>query len=93
MASYPAEGREIMLNVRIATPPFDRAKNGWMSVNRELLPHIFFQEVGDKALFQVLLKFLSMKQKLKCFILEEQEWLRCDHPLYHLFKTLKTNEK
>ena len=23
MASYPAEGREIMLNVRIATPPFD----------------------------------------------------------------------
>jgi len=30
MASYPAEGREIMLNVRIATPPFDRAKGGWM---------------------------------------------------------------
>ena len=27
MASYPAEGREIMLNVRIATPPWDRAKN------------------------------------------------------------------
>ena len=26
MASYPAEGREIMLNVRIATPPWDRAK-------------------------------------------------------------------
>ena len=33
MASYPAEGREIMLNVRVATPPFDRAKNGWMDVN------------------------------------------------------------
>ena len=33
MASYPAEGREIMLNVRIATPPFDRAKGGWMDVN------------------------------------------------------------
>ena len=31
MASYPAEGREIMLNVRIATPPWDRAKTvGWM---------------------------------------------------------------
>lgn len=30
MASYPAEGREIMLNVRIATPPWDRAKiSGW----------------------------------------------------------------
>ena len=33
MASYPAEGREIMLNVRIATPPWDRVKNGWMDVN------------------------------------------------------------
>ena len=33
MASYPAEGREIMLNVRIATPPFDRSKGAWMEVN------------------------------------------------------------
>lgn len=33
MASFPAEGKEIMLNVRIATPPFDRAKNGWADVN------------------------------------------------------------
>ena len=35
MASYPAEGKEIMLNVRIATPPWDRNKNGWMDVNPE----------------------------------------------------------
>ena len=27
MASYPAEGKEIMLNVRIATPPLDRNSN------------------------------------------------------------------
>ena len=33
MASYPAEGKEIMLNVRIATPPWDGKKNDWMSVN------------------------------------------------------------
>ena len=33
MASFPAEGKEIMLNVRIATPPFDRAKNDWSDVN------------------------------------------------------------
>ena len=33
MASYPAEGRDIMLNVRIATPPWDRDKNSWMEVN------------------------------------------------------------
>ena len=33
MASYPAEGRKIMLNVRYATPPLDRAKGGWMNVH------------------------------------------------------------
>ena len=27
MASYPAEGRRVMLNVRIATPPWDRDRN------------------------------------------------------------------
>ena len=39
MASYPAEGREIMLNVRIATPPWDRAKmDGWMLTQGLPLP-------------------------------------------------------
>ena len=33
MASYPAEGKQIMLNVRIATPPWDGKKNDWMTVN------------------------------------------------------------
>jgi len=42
MASYPAEGKEIMLNVRIATPPWDRAANNWMDVIQVLLPLIYF---------------------------------------------------
>jgi Na+-transporting NADH:ubiquinone oxidoreductase subunit F len=50
MASYPAEGREIMLNVRIATPPWDRAKNGWMDVNPGIASsYIFNQKKGDKV--------------------------------------------
>ena len=44
MASYPAEGREVMLNVRIATPPFDRAKNGWMSVNPGIASSYIFSK-------------------------------------------------
>ena len=32
MANHPAEGNIIMLNIRIATPPWDRAKNGWADV-------------------------------------------------------------
>jgi len=48
MASFPAEGREIMLNVRIATPPWDRAKNGWMDVNPGVASsYIFGLKPGD----------------------------------------------
>ncbi len=43
MASYPAEGREIMLNVRIATPPWDRNKNGWMDVNPGIASSLYIQ--------------------------------------------------
>jgi Na+-transporting NADH:ubiquinone oxidoreductase subunit F len=48
MASYPAEGRRIMLNVRIATPPWDRAKNAWMDVNPGIASsYIFNCKPGD----------------------------------------------
>lgn len=48
MASYPAEGREIMLNVRIATPPFDRKNNKWMDVNPGIASsYIFSLKEGD----------------------------------------------
>ncbi|MDX1939441.1 MAG: NADH:ubiquinone reductase (Na(+)-transporting) subunit F, partial [Saprospiraceae bacterium] len=33
MANHPAEGNIVMLNIRIATPPWDRAANNWMQVN------------------------------------------------------------
>jgi Na+-transporting NADH:ubiquinone oxidoreductase subunit F len=50
MASYPAEGREIMLNVRIATPPWDRANNKWMDVNPGIASsYVFSRKVGDKV--------------------------------------------
>ena len=48
MASYPAEGREIMLNVRIATPPWDRAKGAWMDVNPGIASsYVFSRKPGD----------------------------------------------
>ncbi|MCB9425448.1 MAG: NADH:ubiquinone reductase (Na(+)-transporting) subunit F [Flavobacteriales bacterium] len=50
MASYPAEGRNIMLNVRVACPPWDRAKNGWMDVNPGIASsYIFNCKVGDEV--------------------------------------------
>ena len=33
MANHPAEGNIIMLNIRIATPPWDPKRNGFMNVN------------------------------------------------------------
>ena len=51
MANYPAEGDIVMLNVRIATPPFDRAKGGWMDVKPGIAStYIFNLKPGDKVM-------------------------------------------
>lgn len=51
MANYPAEGDIVMLNVRIATPPFDRASGGFA---KDIKPgicssYIFNLKPGDKV--------------------------------------------
>ena len=51
MANYPAEGDIVMLNVRIATPPFDRASGGWMNVKPGIASsYIFNPKPGDKVM-------------------------------------------
>jgi Na+-transporting NADH:ubiquinone oxidoreductase subunit F len=51
MANYPAEGDVVMLNVRIATPPFDRAKGGFMDVPSGIASsYIFNLKPGDKVM-------------------------------------------
>ncbi len=50
MANHPAEGNIIMLNIRIATPPWDRAKNAFMNVNPGICSsYIFSRKPGDKV--------------------------------------------
>ncbi len=50
MANHPAEGNIVMLNIRIATPPFDRKKNGWMNVNPGICSsYVFSRKPGDKV--------------------------------------------
>lgn len=49
MANYPEEGDIIKLNVRIATPPFDRATGGFMKVSPGIASsYIFSLKPGDK---------------------------------------------
>ncbi|MDD4823429.1 MAG: NADH:ubiquinone reductase (Na(+)-transporting) subunit F [Bacteroidales bacterium] len=51
MANYPAEGDVIKLNVRIATPPFDRVNGGFMKVNPGIASsYIFSLKPGDKVI-------------------------------------------
>ena len=54
IASYPAEGRNIMLNVRVAAPPFDRDKNTWSDINPgELLLTFLVEKLEIKLPYQV----------------------------------------
>jgi Na+-transporting NADH:ubiquinone oxidoreductase subunit F len=51
MANHPAEGNIVMLNIRIATPPWDRAKNGFANVNPGICSsYIFSRKPGDKVM-------------------------------------------
>ena len=50
MANHPAEGNIIMLNIRIATPPWDRKKNAFMNVNPGICSsYVFSRKPGDKV--------------------------------------------
>ncbi len=50
MANHPAEGDIIMLTIRIATPPWDRANNKWMDVNPGVCSsYVFSRKPGDKV--------------------------------------------
>ena len=96
MASYPAEGREIMLNVRIATPPWDRSKNGWMDVNPGVASsYIFAQKPGDKVVISGPYGefFINESDSEMLYVGGGAGMAPMRSHLYHLFKTLKTGRK
>ena len=96
MASYPAEGREIMLNVRIATPPWDRAKNGWMDVNPGVASsYIFAQKPGDKVTISGPYGefFINESEAEMLYVGGGAGMAPMRSHLYHLFKTLETGRK
>lgn len=50
MANHPAEGNIVMLNIRIATPPWDRIKCAYMNVSPGISSsYIFSRKPGDKV--------------------------------------------
>jgi Na+-transporting NADH:ubiquinone oxidoreductase subunit F len=96
MASYPAEGRKIMLNVRVATPPWDRAKNGWMNVNPGIASsYIFAQKKGDKVTVSGPYGEFYIKDtgSEMLYIGGGAGMAPMRSHLYELFKTLETGRK
>ena len=96
MASYPAEGREIMLNVRIATPPFDRAKGGWMDVNPGVASsYIFNLKKGDKCVISGPYGefFINESESEMLYVGGGAGMAPMRSHLYHLFRTIKTGRK
>ncbi|AUC21103.1 MULTISPECIES: NADH:ubiquinone reductase (Na(+)-transporting) subunit F [Polaribacter] len=96
MASYPAEGREIMLNVRIATPPFDRVKGGWMDVNPGIASsYIFNLKKGDKCVISGPYGefFINESEAEMLYVGGGAGMAPMRSHLYHLFRTLKTGRK
>ncbi|MGS2739830.1 NADH:ubiquinone reductase (Na(+)-transporting) subunit F [Sinomicrobium sp. M5D2P17] len=96
MASYPAEGREIMLNVRVATPPWDRAKNNWMDVNPGIASsYIFSRKPGDKVIISGPYGefFINPSEAEMLYVGGGAGMAPMRSHLYHLFKTLRTGRK
>lgn len=96
MASYPAEGREIMLNVRVATPPWDRSKDTWMDVNPGIASsYIFSRKKGDKVTISGPYGefFINHSEAEMLYVGGGAGMAPMRSHLYHLFRTLKTGRK
>ncbi len=96
MANHPAEGDIIMLNIRIATPPFDRATNGWMNVNPGVCSsYVFDQKPGDKVTISGPYGefFIKPTKKEMVYIGGGAGMAPLRSHLFHLFHTLKTTDR
>jgi Na+-transporting NADH:ubiquinone oxidoreductase subunit F len=96
MASYPAEGRKIMLNVRIATPPWDRAKNAWATVNPGVASsYIFSMKAGDPVIVSGPYGefFIHESESEMLYVGGGAGMAPMRSHLYHLFRTVKTGRK
>ena len=96
MANHPAEGNIVMLNIRIATPPFDRKKGGWMDVNPGVCSsYVFDQKPGDKVTISGPYGefFIKETEAEMLYIGGGAGMAPMRSHLFHLFHTLKTGRK
>lgn len=102
MASYPAEGQIVKLNVRIATPPFDRSapkgSNKLLPVNPGIASsYIYTRKPGDKVVIsgpygEFLLPENDPDSQEYIFVGGGAGMAPMRSHIMHLFKTLKTKK-
>ncbi len=96
MANHPAEGNIVMLNIRIATPPWDRAKGQFMKVNPGICSsYIFSRKPGDKVTLSGPYGefFIKETDREMLYIGGGAGMAPLRSHLFHLFHTLKTDRK
>jgi len=96
MANHPAEGNIVMLNIRIATPPWDRSKNAFMNVNPGICSSfIFSRKPGDKVTISGPYGefFIKPTQREMMFIGGGAGMAPMRSHIFHLFNTEHTKRK
>jgi Na+-transporting NADH:ubiquinone oxidoreductase subunit F len=96
MANHPAEDNIIMLNIRIATPPWDRAKGAFAPVNPGVCSsYLFHCKPGDKVMIAGPYGefFLRDTNNEMMFIGGGAGMAPMRSHIFHLFHTLKTTRK
>jgi Na+-transporting NADH:ubiquinone oxidoreductase subunit F len=96
MANHPAEGNIVMLNIRIATPPWDRAIKGFVNVNPGVCSsYVFSRKPGDKVTVSGPYGefFLRTTDNEMMFIGGGAGMAPMRSHIFHLFHTLKTGRR
>lgn len=96
MANHPAEGNIVMLNIRIATPPWDRAKGGFMDVPPGVCSSfIFSRKPGDKVTVSGPYGEFHIKptKNEMIYIGGGAGMAPLRSHIFHLFQTAKTDRK
>ena len=96
MANHPAEGNIVMLNIRIATPPWDRANSKWMDVNPGICSsYILGRKPGDKVTISGPYGefHINPTQREMIYIGGGAGMAPLRAHIFHLFQTEKTNRK
>lgn len=96
MANHPAEGRIIMLNIRIATPPFDKKTGKFKNVSPGICSsYLFSRKPGDKVTISGPYGefFIKETDREMVYIGGGAGMAPLRSHIFHLFYTMKTNRK